>query len=137
MNPITGGQMRIAMLSAHSCPVGRLGTKDTGGMSVYVLELARELGKSGHLVDIYTRVHDSEDRQIYELGRNVRLMHLKAGKGGELHQLAVYAPLREFTREQSLLALRPRGKTIVSMVGCASPDNVPYPRRGEKYHRDW
>ncbi|MAG14513.1 MAG: glycosyl transferase family 1 [Dehalococcoidales bacterium] len=99
MNPITGGQMRIAMLSVHSCPVGRLGTKDTGGMSVYVLELARELGKSGHLVDIYTRVHDSEDRQIYELGRNVRLMHLKAGKGGEIHKLAVYAHLPEFTRE--------------------------------------
>ncbi len=40
------------MLSAHSCPVGRLGTRDTGGMSVYVLELARELGKLGHKVDV-------------------------------------------------------------------------------------
>ena len=38
-------QLRIAMLSAHSCPVGNLGAKDTGGMSVYIVELARELGK--------------------------------------------------------------------------------------------
>ena len=28
------GQMRIAMLSIHSCPLGHLGTRDTGGMSV-------------------------------------------------------------------------------------------------------
>ena len=26
-------KLRIAMISAHSCPVGTLGTKDTGGMS--------------------------------------------------------------------------------------------------------
>jgi len=99
MNLVTDGQMRIAMLSAHSCPVGRLGAKDTGGMSVYVLELARELGKSGHLVDVYTRGHDPEDKQIYELGRNARLIHLKAGEDGEIHKLAVYDHLPEFTRE--------------------------------------
>ena len=36
--------LRIAMLSVHSCPVGELGTKDTGGMSVCIRELAREMG---------------------------------------------------------------------------------------------
>ena len=33
------------MLSAHSCPVGALGAKDTGGMSVYIREVAKELGR--------------------------------------------------------------------------------------------
>jgi len=84
------------MLSAHSCPVKKLGAKDTGGMSVYVLELARELGKCGHLVDIYTRDHDPMDKQIYELGNNTRLIHLKAGKDGEMHKLAVYPHLPDF-----------------------------------------
>ncbi len=93
---IRDGQLRIAMLSAHSCPVGKLGAKDTGGMSVYVLELARELGKCGHLVDIYTRVHDPKDKQIYELGHNIRLIHLKAGRNGEMHKLAVYPHLPDF-----------------------------------------
>jgi D-inositol-3-phosphate glycosyltransferase len=93
---IRDGQLRIAMLSAHSCPVGKLGAKDTGGMSVYVLELARELGKRGHLVDVYTRAHDPEDKQIYELGHNVRLIHLKAGRNGEMHKLAVYPHLPDF-----------------------------------------
>jgi D-inositol-3-phosphate glycosyltransferase len=89
-------QLRIAMLSAHSCPVGKLGTKDTGGMSVYIREIAWELGKQGHLVDIYTRVHDPEDRQIYELSRNARLIHLRAGEDEEIHKLAVYFHLPDF-----------------------------------------
>lgn len=93
---IRDGQLKIAMLSAHSCPVGKLGAKDTGGMSVCVLELARELGKCGHLVDIYTRAHDPKDKQIIELGHNVRLIHLKAGRNGEMHKLAVYPHLPDF-----------------------------------------
>jgi D-inositol-3-phosphate glycosyltransferase len=84
------------MLSAHSCPMGRLGAKDTGGMSVYILELARELGKRGHLVDIYTRLHDPSDGQIIEVGENVRLIHLRAGEDGEVHKLAVYPHLPGF-----------------------------------------
>jgi len=89
-------QLRIAMLSAHSCPVGKLGAKDTGGMSVYIRELAYELGKIGHLVDVYTRVHDPKDRQIYELGRKARLIHLRAGKDEEIHKLAIYSHLSDF-----------------------------------------
>jgi D-inositol-3-phosphate glycosyltransferase len=89
-------QLRIAMISAHSCPVGKLGTKDTGGMSVYIREIASELGKQGHLVDVYTRVHDPIDRQTYELGQNARLIHLRAGEDEEIHKLAVYSHLPDF-----------------------------------------
>ena len=60
-------KLRIAMLSVHSSPMGELGTKDTGGMSVYVRELARELGNRGHLVDIYTRQNGSRQKQIAHL----------------------------------------------------------------------
>ena len=94
---MVSGQLKIAMHSAHSCPVGNLGAKDTGGMSVYIRELAYELGKQGHLVDVYTRVHDPKDRQIYEFGQNARLIHLRAGEDEEIHKLAVYPHLPEFT----------------------------------------
>jgi D-inositol-3-phosphate glycosyltransferase len=94
---VLASQLRIAMLSAHSCPVGKLGAKDTGGMSVYIRELAHELGKQGHLVDIYTRVHDPNDHQIYVLGQNARLIHLTAGREEGIHKLAVYSHLPEFT----------------------------------------
>ncbi len=89
-------QQRIAMVSAHSCPIGNLGAKDTGGMSVYIRELATELGKQGHLVDIYTRAHDPKDRQTYELGQNARLIHLEAGEIEDIHKLVVYSYLPDF-----------------------------------------
>ncbi len=89
-------QLRIAMLSAHSCPVGTLGAKDTGGMSVYIVELARELGRQGHLVDVYTRVHDPADPKIVNLGHNARLIHLLAGEIEPIPKLAVYSYLPDF-----------------------------------------
>jgi D-inositol-3-phosphate glycosyltransferase len=90
-------RLRIAMLSAHSCPVGDLGARDTGGMSVYIRELARELGKQGDSVDIYTRVHDPNDPRIEELIEEVRLIHLRAGKEAKIQKLDVYFSLPEFT----------------------------------------
>ncbi|MCJ7743709.1 MAG: glycosyltransferase [Dehalococcoidales bacterium] len=89
-------RLRIAMLSVHSCPLGSLGARDTGGMSVYIRELAVELGKLGHSVDIFTRVHDPNDGQIDELGQNARLIHLKAGDDEEMHKLVLYSYLPDF-----------------------------------------
>ena len=65
---MTQSKLKIAMLSAHSCPVGELGAKDTGGMSVYIRELAGELGKQGNSVDVYTRIHDPKDPVFRSLG---------------------------------------------------------------------
>ena len=93
---MTASRLRMAMLSVHSCPIGQLGAKDTGGMSVYIRELARELGKRGHLVDVYTRIHAPKDPQIVELGQNARLIHLRAGQDEVIHKLAVYSYLPEF-----------------------------------------
>lgn len=92
-------ELKIAMLSVHSSPVGELGAKDTGGMSVYVREVARQLGRQGHSVDIYTRLNDSEPEQIAQLYENVRLIHLRAGDAGQLSKLALYPYLDEFFKE--------------------------------------
>ncbi|MCD5413267.1 MAG: glycosyltransferase, partial [Dehalococcoidia bacterium] len=89
-------RLKIAMLSVHSCPLGRLGEKDTGGMSVYVRELARELGRRGHLVDVYTRVHDPNDDLVVELGHKARLIHLNAGEERDIDKLELYPHLDEF-----------------------------------------
>lgn len=70
---------RLAFLSFHGCPVAHLGEKDTGGMNVYVLQLARELARRGNKVDVYTRYHDPRDPQIVELSEGARVIHLKAG----------------------------------------------------------
>ena len=86
------------MFSIHSSPIGELGTKNTGGMSVYIRELARQLGTRGHCVDIYTRLNGSKHNQIIDLYDNVRLIHLSAGNNGYVHKLALYYYLSDFFR---------------------------------------
>ena len=83
------------MLSIHSCPLGKVGGENTGGMSVYIRELAHELGRRGHLVDVYTRIHEPAHDEIAEIGQNVRLIHLKAGEK-EIEKLAIYYYLDDF-----------------------------------------
>ena len=91
--------MKIAMLSVHSCPLGKLGSKNTGGMSVYIRELARELARRGHTVDVYTRAHESLHDHIVEFGQNARTIHLKAGEGEQIEKLAIYPHLADFARD--------------------------------------
>jgi D-inositol-3-phosphate glycosyltransferase len=74
-----------------------VGEENTGGMSVYIREIGRELGRRGHLVDVYTRIHEPIHDQVIELGKNARLIHFKAG-GEETHKLELYSHLADFTR---------------------------------------
>ena len=69
----------LALLSYHGCPVARLGEKDTGGMNVYVLQLAREYARRGNRVDVFTRYHDPNDPKIVEIEEGARVIHLEAG----------------------------------------------------------
>lgn len=71
--------LKIAMLSIHSSPAGRLGTRDTGGMSVFTTETARMIAKSGNKVDIFSLATDLKTPEISELDNNVRLIHLNIG----------------------------------------------------------
>ncbi|MDY6833884.1 MAG: glycosyltransferase [Chloroflexota bacterium] len=93
---MTTKPLRIAMLCVHSCPMGKLGEKDTGGMSVYVRELAYELGNQGHHIDVYTRAHDRTETAISQIGNNARLIHLRAGKDEKMEKLLIYPHLDDF-----------------------------------------
>jgi D-inositol-3-phosphate glycosyltransferase len=95
---LNSDHLRIAMLSIHSSPIGELGTKNTGGMSVYIRELARHLGTFGHRVDIYTRLNGTPHNQIIDLYDQVRLIHLSAGSNGYVQKLALYYYLSDFLR---------------------------------------
>lgn len=90
--------MRVAMLSYHTCPLATLGGKDTGGMNVYVRDLARELGRKGIGVDVFTRSQDEHVPHIlHHLGYGNRVVHIPAGPETPLsrHDLVNY--LDEFT----------------------------------------
>jgi D-inositol-3-phosphate glycosyltransferase len=67
------------MLSVHTCPLAAPGGKQTGGMNVYVRELARELGRMGVEVDVYTRSQDPGIPRVVPLGERAHVIHLVAG----------------------------------------------------------
>lgn len=89
---------RLAMLSVHTSPLAPLGGEKTGGMNVYINELARELGSRGILIDIFTRRYGVEQPQIdYSLGANVRVIHIVAGPPEILAPDAVFAHIQQFS----------------------------------------
>jgi D-inositol-3-phosphate glycosyltransferase len=90
--------LKVAMLSIHSSPLGKLGTKDTGGMSVYIRELARQLGQYGHWVDIFSLLKDGTQRPAMTVDNNVRLIQLGIGKSRNVPKLAIYHYLSDFFR---------------------------------------
>ena len=89
--------LRIAMLSVHTCPLATLGGKETGGMNVYVRDLSRELGRRGHHIDVYTRSQDPNIPRIsQEIGTRARVIHLPAGPERPYDKHRVYDHLPEF-----------------------------------------
>ncbi len=72
--------MHIAMLSYHTCPLATLGGKNTGGMNVYVRDLARQMGRLGIHVDVFTRSQDEHvPHVLHDLGFGNRIVHIPAG----------------------------------------------------------
>ena len=89
--------MRIAMLSLHTCPLATLGGKETGGMNVYVHELASELGRQGVGVDVFTRSQDEHEPHVkHDLGNGNRVLHIPAGPEHPLPKAELYQHVPEF-----------------------------------------
>ncbi len=88
---------RIAMLSVHTCPLAMMGGKKTGGMNVYVRDLARELGRQGYMVDVFTRSEDECQPQVkHDLGYGGRVIHIKAGPEIPVRPPEIIAHIDEF-----------------------------------------
>ena len=88
---------RVAMISVHACPLAKLGGRDSGGMNVYVRELARDLCARGIEVDVFTRWREKDDPRIQPLGPNARVIHIASGPLGYWPKINVYEHLDEFT----------------------------------------
>lgn len=89
--------LRIAMISVHSSPLGPLGAQDTGGMSVYIRELSRELARLGHRVDIFTAAGaPMPGARTQRMHPYVRLIRLPLGTGRQAAKAEVPAHLARF-----------------------------------------
>jgi D-inositol-3-phosphate glycosyltransferase len=87
---------RIAMLSVHTCPLAALGGKETGGMNVYVREVARALGRLGLAIDVFTRSQDPSIPEVVRLGPGAQVVHVPAGPARPIARAAVADHLDEF-----------------------------------------
>ncbi len=90
---------RIAFISEHASPLAPLGGVDGGGQNVYVGHLARELGRLGYLVDIYTRRDDPDAPQIVDWRPGVRVIRIDAGPARTLPKEALLPYMPEFAQE--------------------------------------
>lgn len=85
---------RIALISEHASPLATIGSIDSGGQNVYVAHLARQLGKSGYPVDVFTRRDKALLPDVVPFAPNVRVVHVPAGPAVQVpkEQLLPYMP---------------------------------------------
>jgi D-inositol-3-phosphate glycosyltransferase len=87
---------RVAVISVHTCPLAPLGGKETGGMNVYIREIARHLGRLGIAVDVFTRSQTPGVPAVVALAPNARVVHVEAGPQRPMPPVEIVADLDAF-----------------------------------------
>jgi D-inositol-3-phosphate glycosyltransferase len=84
------------MISFHTCPLASQEGKETGGMNVYVLELAKALSRRGIAVDVFTRSQDDHIPHVVQVDPHFRVIHVVAGAETVIPKKQLIAVLPEF-----------------------------------------
>ncbi|MBX3314428.1 MAG: glycosyltransferase [Actinobacteria bacterium] len=90
--------MDLAVLSLHSSPLVQPGIGDSGGMNVYVRELAASLAQSGVRTTVYVRRDGADLPDEVAVEPGFRVVHLDAG-AVDLPKEALPDVVDEFTAE--------------------------------------
>ena len=99
---------RVAFIAYHACPLAAPGQGKSGGMNVYVRQLAAALAGQGVNVDIFTRDHPEQADEADEVGPGVRVVHMPGGDSdtpmdGLFHNLPGFlAEVQRFQRENDI-----------------------------------
>ena len=73
---------RIGVLSMHTSPLDQPGAGDSGGLNVYVRELAASMANKGTECDIYVRRTNPDVPEMVELETGVNVIQIEAGPYG-------------------------------------------------------
>ncbi len=87
--------MKIALVSEHASPLAVAGGVDSGGQNIYVANVARQLRRAGHQVDVFTR----RDRALLPAVTDmdgVRVVHVPAGPPMQMPKEALLPYMCEF-----------------------------------------
>ncbi|WP_043113518.1 glycosyltransferase, partial [Solimonas soli] len=88
---------RIALISEHASPLATAGSVDSGGQNVYVSHLARQLGRRGYGVDVFTRRDRPFLPTVQHWQPNVRVIHVPAGPARFVAKEALLPMMGEFS----------------------------------------
>lgn len=88
---------RLAILSLHTSPLAQPGTGDSGGMNVYVRELAAAVARSGADCDVFTRAWSPELPPVIEVEPGMRVHHIAAGPLEPIAKESLPEVVPEFT----------------------------------------
>lgn len=87
---------KIAIVSEHASPLAELGGVDSGGQNVYVANVAQQLARQGHCVDVFTRQDDPYLPQQMDWDNNIRVIHVPAGPAHHLPKESLLPYMPEF-----------------------------------------
>ncbi len=76
---MTPESTRLAILSMHTDPLAPLGGDFTGGMNVYVREIAKALASLGVRADVFTRLESEALEEKISLAGGCRFIRIEAG----------------------------------------------------------
>ena len=88
---------RLAILSLHTSPLAQPGAGDSGGMNVYVRELAAAVARSGADCDVFTRAWSPDQPAVVEVEPGLRVHHVRAGPEAPMPKEALVDVVAEFT----------------------------------------
>ena len=72
---------RIATVMVHTSPLDQPGIGDAGGMNIYVVESAQRMAAMGVEVDIFTRRTETDQPEVVEISKGVRVRYFDCGHG--------------------------------------------------------
>lgn len=104
---------RVAFLSLHTSPLDPPGVGDSGGMNVYVRNLAWRIAEAGVEVDVFTRCAGRGVPQIEEIRPGFRVFQVPAGPCAELPKDHLPHLLPVFVRSLLQLANAERAYDLV------------------------
>jgi D-inositol-3-phosphate glycosyltransferase len=93
-----GTPRRIALVSDHASPLAAPGSIDCGGQNVYVAQLARELARAGHRVDVFTRRDAIGQKQVVQWHDGVRVINVPAGPAHHVPKEQMLPYIEAFAR---------------------------------------
>ncbi len=89
---------RLAIIAMHTDPLAPLGGDFTGGMNVYVREIAKALASLGVRSDVYTRLESEALEEKISLAGGCRFIRIEAGPKERLDKDEQYAHVDAFAR---------------------------------------